>query len=128
MKLLVTGPLGLSTQQIAIAIVESKFVPKILVVTEEFAKAPLLLPIFEGGSWERIISIPLSERDFGPCAREVRLFEMVNQSEAVLILAPRVKMPPDGVPYSGEPGIKLNALLNLAKKSQLEIKIIEIDL
>lgn len=125
MRLLVTSPLNLLHTEIEVAIRLSGFRPRVLVVTEEFSRSHMLLRLSESKLWETIIEVPLCESDFGPCARDVRLFEMLNQSDAVLVVVSSGKMPPDGTPYLGEPGVKISALLNLAKKAHLEIKVID---
>ena len=120
MRLLVTGPLGISHRDVINAINASGFKPTTLVMTEEFSKAHLMMAMDEGKTWESIISIPLSEADFGPCAVQVRHLEMVNQSDALLVIEAHI----DEAYMPCEPTLLVPSVINLAKKSYLDVVIL----
>jgi len=125
MRLLITAPLTLDPTQIVEGIKTSGFNPEELVATEEFCRAYHKILTCDHPDFikAKCLSVSLDSADFGDMAIKIRHIELIEKSEAVLVIT---RKSPDNCPLESEPNIRLNAIASLASKNHMPLKVIEL--
>lgn len=118
MRLLVTAPLTLNPGVLSAQIKGISPAAESLLMTQELwhAYSSEILPLVPT---DHVKVFPLEARDFGDCALPVRQFEMIEQSEALLII--RSKSAP-----ITEPHVHIRGLAELAHRNEMLVNIIDV--